>query len=67
MLTLYDLKKVPRTWRIAHIPKKSGGKRKLTIPNDELKELQGDILQYLYDLVRQKWQGKAAGRVGHSE
>lgn len=54
MLTLYDLKNVPRTWRIAHIPKKSGGKRKLTIPNDALKELQGDILQYLYDLVRQK-------------
>jgi hypothetical protein len=27
--------------------------RKLTIPNDELKELQGDILQYLYDLRRQ--------------
>jgi len=53
MLTLYDLKKVPRTWRIARIPKKSGGMRKLTIPNDELKELQSDILQYLYDLVRQ--------------
>lgn len=53
MLNLYDLKRVPRTWRIAYIPKKNGEKRKLTIPNDQLKELQHDILQYLYELVRQ--------------
>ena len=51
MLTLYDLKSVPRTWRTAFIPKKSGGKRKLQIPNDDLKNLQHDILQYLYTLV----------------
>lgn len=54
MLSLYDLKNTPRTWRIAYIPKKSGGRRKLTIPNDDLKDLQSDILQYLYELVRQK-------------
>ena len=54
MLSLYDLKRIPRTWRTAKIPKKDGGVRTLTIPNDELKELQSDILQYLYELVRQK-------------
>lgn len=53
MFSLFDLERIPRTWRVAYIPKKSGGKRKLTIPNDELKELQTQILQYLYELRRQ--------------
>lgn len=54
MLSLYDLKTVPRTWRTAQIPKKSGGMRTLTIPNDDLKVVQSDILQYLYTLVGQR-------------
>jgi len=50
MLNLYDLEHVDKSWRIAYIPKKSGGKRKLTIPNDALKDVQRDILEYLYQL-----------------
>lgn len=54
MLSLYDLKHVSREWRQAQIPKKSGGMRTLTIPNDDLKVVQSDILQYLYALVGQR-------------
>ena len=37
-------------WRSAVLPKKSGGVRKIKIPNDDLKKVQRDILQYLYKL-----------------
>lgn len=42
----FDLEGVPRDWRVAHIPKpnKPGEFRKITIPNDELKEVQRGIL-----------------------
>ena len=49
-MTIYDLERVPKTWDIRYIPKKSGGKRKLTIPNPELMEVQEDILWALYGL-----------------
>lgn len=39
------------SWRKASIPKKSGGVRELTIPNDNLKKVQTDILYYLYALT----------------
>ena len=45
---MFDFDLPPLTWREARIPKKSGGFRKLEIPNDELKQLQRTILQYLY-------------------
>ena len=54
MLSLYDLNHVSREWRQAQIPKKDGTMRTLTIPNDELKQVQSEILQYLYSLVRQR-------------
>ena len=54
MLSLYDLKHVSREWRQAQIPKKDGTMRQLTIPNDDLKQVQSDILQYLYCLVGQR-------------
>ena len=38
------------SWRKATIPKKSGGVRELTIPNDNLKRVQTDILYYVYAL-----------------
>lgn len=40
-------------WRAAVLPKKSGGVRKIKIPNDDLKKTQRDILQYLYSLRRE--------------
>lgn len=45
---MFDFEMPPLTWREARIPKKSGGFRKLEIPNDELKVVQRTILQYLY-------------------
>lgn len=45
---MFDFEMPPLTWREARIPKKSGGFRKLEIPNDELKAVQRTILQYLY-------------------
>ena len=36
-------------WQKIKIPKKSGGLRSISIPNDELKEVQRAILQYLYN------------------
>lgn len=44
------------SWRVARIPKenKPGEFRKLTIPNDDLMEVQKDILQYLYT-VKELW------------
>lgn len=43
---------IPLDWRECRIPKpkKPGQFRKLAIPNDELKAVQEDILQYLYSL-----------------
>lgn len=38
------------SWRSAVIPKKSGGVRHIMIPNDQLKAVQRDVLQYLYSL-----------------
>ena len=49
----YDLQTIPRDWRVAYIPKKSGGKRELHIPNDELKEAQKALLQYFYEMRRE--------------
>lgn len=44
-----DTTKMPDlSWRVAKIPKKSGGLRTLHIPNDELKSVQRQVLQYLY-------------------
>ena len=53
-MNLYDLNHVEVSWRTAHIPKKSGGVRELTIPNDALKEQQREVLYYLYS---QMWAG----------
>jgi len=50
----YDLKTIPKDWRTAYIPKKSGGKRMLRIPNDQLKEAQKALLQYFYQLRRDR-------------
>lgn len=38
----------PDTWRAAAIPKKDGSLRYLLIPNDELKQRQRELLDYLY-------------------
>lgn len=38
----------PDKWRAAAIPKKDGSLRYLLIPNDELKQRQREILDYLY-------------------
>lgn len=44
-----DTSKMPDlSWRTARIPKKSGGVRTLHIPNDELKSVQRQVLEYLY-------------------
>lgn len=44
-----DTSKMPDlSWRVARIPKKSGGLRTLHIPNDELKSVQRQVLNYLY-------------------
>lgn len=40
--------KPPETWRAVAIPKKDGSSRYLLVPNDELKEVQLNILHYLY-------------------
>ena len=46
---MIDLRKQPpEKWRAASIPKKDGSVRYLLIPCDELKEVQHDILDYLY-------------------
>lgn len=46
---MIDLSKHPSIqWRKAYIPKKSGGKRELIIPGDDLKAVQEDILDELY-------------------
>ena len=39
------------SWRKATIPKKSGGVRELTIPNDALKKVQTDVMYYMYALT----------------
>lgn len=54
-LTDYDLESVPKTWSLMYIPKKSGGKRELHVPNDRLKEVQEALLDYFYELW---WTGK---------
>lgn len=67
-LFCYNLENVPRDWRVAYIPKKSGGKRKLHIPNDDLKEVQKAILQYFYQQRREgilKVSAMAHGFVPH--
>lgn len=54
-----DTTKMPDlSWRIARIPKKSGGMRTLHIPNDELKRVQRQVLEYLYqfETLRPKMQ-----------
>lgn len=45
-----NYKDINMSWRTATIPKKSGGKRKLCIPNDDLKMIQRQILEYLYTI-----------------
>lgn len=40
----------PLDWRDATIPKKSGGVRHIKIPNDQLKAVQKEILNFLYHL-----------------
>ena len=49
---MFDFDMPPLDWREARIPKKGkpGQFRKLCIPNDELKEVQRNILQYLYSI-----------------
>ena len=49
-LTEYDLMSVPKTWSLRYIPKKSGGKRELHVPNDRLKEVQEELLNFFYEL-----------------
>jgi hypothetical protein len=52
MLSLSDLNNVEVSWRKAKIPKKTPGEfRDLTIPNDDLKRVQRDVLYYMYALV----------------
>lgn len=51
MLSLLDLNNVEVSWRKATIPKKSGGVRELTIPNDALKRVQTDVMYYMYALT----------------
>ena len=45
---MFSFKMPPLDWRKIKIPKKSGGYRDISIPNDELKEVQRSILNYLY-------------------
>lgn len=50
MLSVYEIEHTPKDWRPGAIPKKSGGVRHIDIPNDKLKEIQSEILYFLYDL-----------------
>lgn len=47
---MFEFEMPPLDWRIARIPKKSGGMRTLYIPNDRLMEVQRNILQDLYKI-----------------
>lgn len=47
---MFDFTMPPLDWRDATIPKKSGGVRHIKIPNDALKDVQKQILQFLYQL-----------------
>jgi len=60
---MFDFTMPPISWREARIPKKSGGFRKLEIPNDELKAVQRTILQYLYRNKRLRPSAMAHGFV----
>lgn len=60
---MFDFDMPPLDWRTAVIPKKSGGIRKLRIPNDELKRVQRDILNYLYTVKELRPSGFAHGFV----
>lgn len=51
---MFDFSLPDLSWRDAYLPKKSGGVRHIKIPNDDLKLCQGHILQYLYELHREK-------------
>ena len=62
---MFNFELPPLTWREARIPKKSGGFRKLEIPNDELKALQRQILQYLYRNKELRPSAMAHGFVPH--
>lgn len=47
------MNKVDTTWRDGRIPKKTPGEfREIKIPNDDLKRVQKDVLEYLYALIR---------------
>ena len=46
---MFTFQMPPLDWRKVKIPKKSGGFRDISIPNDELKEVQRSILTYLYN------------------
>lgn len=62
---LYDFEMPPLDWRISRIPKpkKPGEFRKLTIPNDRLKEVQEDILKFLEGVSELKPSSYAHGFV----
>lgn len=49
-MIMFDFDMPPLDWRVCRIPKprKPGEYRKITIPNDELKAVQGTILRFLY-------------------
>lgn len=51
---MFDFTLPDLSWRSACLPKKSGGVRHIKIPNDDLKECQSNILQYLYQLFYDK-------------
>ena len=48
--SMFDFDMPPLDWRVCKIPKpkKPGEFRKITIPNDQLKARQREILRYLY-------------------
>ena len=62
---MFDFDMPPLDWRISRIPKKHkpGEFRKLTIPNDELKKVQKQILHYLYTVKDLRASGFAHGFV----
>lgn len=55
----FDFETPPLDWRVCRIPKpkKPGEFRKITIPNDRLKDVQRSILNYLYSIkeLRPSW------------
>jgi len=53
-LTPYDFWLTETTYKTAFINKRSGGKRKLSIPNDDLKDIQRQLAKYLQAQIGNK-------------